>query len=76
MTVYEQAVSKIRQLPEPLAQMVNDFIDSLLTRQEGSHDDLSSHLSEAQLLAESDIGDYAQELANYEIRLARGEIRW
>lgn len=35
-----------------------------------------SQLNEAQELAESDVGDYARALADYEDHLARGEIRW
>ena len=27
MSVYDETISKIRQLPEPLAQEVNDFVD-------------------------------------------------
>ena len=76
MTVHEQAVTKIHQLPESLAREVNDFIDFLLLKQDESRWQLLSQLSEAQMLAESDIGDYGQDLADYEDRLARGEIRW
>lgn len=30
MTIQETAISKLRQLPDPLAHLVNDFIDFLL----------------------------------------------
>lgn len=76
MTAHEQAITKIHQLSEPLARRVNDFIDSLLTKQDDRHGQLTERLREAQMLAESDIGDYAQGLVDYEDRLARGEIRW
>ena len=76
MTVHDQAISKIHQLPESLARQVNEFIDSLLRKPNDFPGQSSDQLSEAQMLAESDIGDYARELADYEDRLARGEIRW
>jgi hypothetical protein len=56
----EAIVVKLRKLPEPLIQEVNDFIDFLLTRRE----------------VESDFSDYLSNLENYEDRLARGEIQW
>lgn len=31
MTIHDVIVAKLRQLPEPLANQVNDFIDSLMT---------------------------------------------
>ncbi len=57
---YEAIAVKLRKLPEPLIQEVNDFIDFLLTRRE----------------VESDFSDYLSNLQNYEDRLARGEIKW
>ena len=56
----ETIVVKLRRLPEPLIQEVNDFVDFLLTRRE----------------VESDFSDYLSNLENYEDRLARGEIQW
>ena len=56
----EAIAVKLRKLPEPLIQEVNDFIDFLLTRRE----------------VESDFSDYLSNLENYEDRLARGEIQW
>lgn len=76
MTVHEQAITKIHKLPEQLASEVNRFIDFLLFKQDGSSGQLSSQTSETPMLAESDIGDYAQNLADYEELLARGEIQW
>jgi hypothetical protein len=32
MTIQDTAIDKLRQLPAPLAQIVNDFIDSLLNQ--------------------------------------------
>ena len=36
MTVYDDIIAKIRQLPEPLVQEVNDFTDFLLTKRDHS----------------------------------------
>ncbi len=76
MSVHEQALARIRQLPEPLVQEVVDFIDFLVFKQDEGRLQMLSQLNEAQELAESDVGDYARGLADYEDRLARGEIRW
>jgi hypothetical protein len=64
MSVQEQTIAKIRQLPEPLLQEVNDFIDSLLMK-----NDL-----ESREIVELDFSDYLKNLENYEESLARGEI--
>ncbi|BAY74544.1 hypothetical protein NIES25_09580 [Nostoc linckia NIES-25] len=36
MSVHEETIAKIRQLPEPLLQQVNDFIDFLLMKNNNS----------------------------------------
>jgi hypothetical protein len=59
----EVIVMKLRKLPEPLVEEVNDFIDFLLTRCDT-------------MLAESDFSDYLPNLEDYEGCLARGEIQW
>lgn len=69
MSVYDKTISKIRQLPEPLIQEVNDFIDFLLMKSDSTR-------AEASELAESDFSDYLSNLEEYEERLARGEIKW
>lgn len=69
MSVYDKTISKICQLPEPLVQEVNDFIDFLLMKSDSTH-------AEALELAESDFSDYLLNLEEYEERLARGEIKW
>lgn len=76
MTVYEETIAKIRQLPEPLVQQVNDFIEFLLTRSDSNRAALWMQFTEAMELAESDFADYLQNLEDYEERLARGEIQW
>ena len=66
MTVHDQTIAKIRQLPESLVQEVNDFVEFLLMK----------HNRELQEIAESDFSDYLTNLEDYEERLARGEIQW
>ena len=63
MEQYNAIVVKLRKLPEPLVQEVNDFVDFLLVRHDA-------------MLAESDFSDYLPNLEAYEERLARGEIKW
>ncbi len=66
MTVHDQTIAKIRQLPESLVQEVNDFVEFLLMK----------HNRELLEIAESDFSDYLTNLEDYEERLARGEIQW
>lgn len=73
MTTQEAAIAKLRTMPEPLAQQVNDFIDFLLLKQ----DELSySWFREARNLVEAGMDEYADNLSDYEQRLERGEIQW
>jgi hypothetical protein len=76
MTVHEAARAKIRLLPEPLAQEVNDFIDFLLAKAARAEGTKWVGVADALDTAESDISDYLRNLEQYEERLARGEIRW
>ncbi len=76
MTVHEETIAKIRQLPEPLVQQVNDYIEFLLMRNDSKRAALWMQFSEAMELAESDFTDYLPNLEDYEERLARGEIQW
>ena len=71
MTIHEQTISKIQQLPEPLVQEVSDFIDFLLVKQDQTRWELWTHFNETLALAETDFGDYLQNLEAYEERLAR-----
>lgn len=66
MTVHDETIAKIRQLPEFLVQEVNDFVEFLLMK----------HNRELEEMIESDFGDYLTNLEDYEERLARGEIQW
>ena len=76
MTVYEETIAKIRQLPEPLVQLVNDFIEFLLMKSDSRCAALWMQFNEALEIAESDFADYLTNLEDYEERLARGEIQW
>jgi len=76
MTIYEATIAKIRELPEPLIQEVNDFIDFLQMKQNGTRYQLWTLFKEVLETAESDFGDYLANLEDYEDRLARGEIKW
>jgi hypothetical protein len=74
--MYDVTTAKIRQLPEVLAQEVNDFVDFLLLRHDSTRWQLWTQFSEALEIAESDFADYLLNLEDYENRLARGEIQW
>lgn len=76
MTVYEATIAKIQQMPEPLVQEVQDYVDFLLTRSDSARWQAVQHLSEAMSLTESDLSDYLPNLEDYEERLARGEVKW
>ena len=76
MSVYDETISKIRQLPESLVQEVNDFVNFLLLRSNTTRAELEPQLPEAIEVAESDFSDYLRNLEDYEERLARGEIQW
>ena len=75
MSVYDETISKIRQLPEPLAQEVNDFIDFLLLRSDRDRFALWTQFREALKIAHSD-SDYLPNVEAYEECIARGEIQW
>lgn len=76
MTIYEETISKIRQLPETLILEVNDFVDFLLLKQDTQKQELWRQFTESLELSESDFQDYLTNLEDYEERLAKGEIRW
>jgi len=76
MTVYDITIDKLRQLPEPLALEVNDFIDFIMMKHDSIRRQLWISFSEGIEITESDFADYLHDLEDYENRLARGEIRW
>jgi len=76
MTVHDVTIAKIQQLPEALAQEVNDFVDFLLVKRDSARWQLWTQFNEALEIAESELSDYLANLEAYEDRLARGEIQW
>jgi len=76
MTVRDMTIDKIRQLPEPLVNEVNDFIDFLIMRNDITRWQLWTQFSESLEIAESDFSDYLKNLEDYENRLAGGGIQW
>ena len=74
--MYDAAMAKIQQLPEPLVQEVSDFIDFLLMKHDRTRWQLWTHFTEALEMVETDFADYLSNLEDYEDRLARGEIQW
>jgi hypothetical protein len=58
MTIHEQTMTKIQQLPESLAQEVSDFIDFLLVKQDQTRWELWTHFNETLALSEADFADY------------------
>ncbi len=76
MTVHEETIAKIKQLPESLVEEVNDFVDFLLMKQDSERWQLWRQFIESLEITESDFSDYLSKLEEYEERLARGEIQW
>ncbi len=76
MSVYEETIAKIRQLPEPLVQEVNDFVDFLIMRSDTTRSSLWTHFTAAVEIAESDSCDYLANLEVYEEHLFCREIEW
>ena len=76
MTIHQETIAKIRELPEPLIQEVSDFIDFLQMKQDDTRYQLWMLFKEVLETTESDFGDYLSNLRAYEDRLARGEIKW
>lgn len=75
MTIQDQVIAKLRQMPEPLVQEVNDFIDLLMTKQDAGQQQWLQP-GESLEIAESDFSSYLTNLEDYEDRLAHGEIQW
>ena len=76
MTIHEATIAKIQQMPEPLVQEVQTFVDFLLTRNDPARFEAWKQFSEAQDLAEAGMSYYLADLEDYEEKLARGEIKW
>lgn len=76
MTLHDQTIAKIQQMPESLVQEVNDFIDFLLWKHSGKQWELWLESTQSVEMVESDFSEYLPNLEDYENRLARGEIQW
>ncbi|MFB2876210.1 DUF2281 domain-containing protein [Floridanema aerugineum] len=76
MSIKEQAIAKINQMPESLVQEVSNFIDFLLLKRSEDQWQLWLEYIESKKISESDFSDYLANLEDYENRLARGEIQW
>jgi hypothetical protein len=76
MTLQNLTIAKIQQLPDHLAQEVNDFIDFLVLKQDRQHWQQLTQFSESSSITESDFSDYLSNLNDYEEKLSRGEIQW
>ncbi|QLE44249.1 DUF2281 domain-containing protein [Nostoc sp. C052] len=76
MSIQDQTIGKIRQMPESLVKKVSDFIDFLLMKHSGNNWELWLQFRESLETVESDFSDYLSNLEDYEERLARGEIQW
>ena len=74
MSVLDETIAKIRQLPEPLVQEVNDFVEFLLVKRDSNRAALWAQFTEAMELTQSDFSDYLPNLEDYEECLARGDI--
>jgi Protein of unknown function (DUF2281) len=76
MSIQEQTVAKIQNLPDTLAQEVNDFVDFLVMKHDAVRRQCTTFLAESGQLAELGMADYLSNLEEYEDLLARGEIQW
>ena len=76
MDLLNATTIKLRRLPIPLVQEVNDFIDFLILKNNNEHWQAWTQFTESLELVESDFSDYLSNLEEYEERLAKGEIQW
>jgi hypothetical protein len=76
MSIQDETITKIKQLPDQLVQKVNNFIDFLLINFNSNSSDFDTVLNEDLEISESDFYDYLKNLEDYEERLAQGEIKW
>jgi len=69
-------ISKLQQIPEPLVDQVNNFIDTLLQKHNSEPEQHSAFSAERVELVNSGCSDYLSNLEDYEERLSCGEIQW
>ncbi len=70
MSLQLQTISKLNALPKDLLIEVNDFIDFLFIKHKISKEKNDN------LLAETDMRQYLENLNEYENLLAQGKIKW
>ncbi|WP_245927486.1 DUF2281 domain-containing protein [Aphanothece hegewaldii] len=58
MSIYEEAIAKIQQLPESLVIEVNDFIDFLIIQHNQNKQEQKQSLTQSLDMAETDFSDY------------------
>jgi len=75
MSLYDETISKILQLPEPLVKEVSIFVDSLRLTKDSTRSALWMQSTEALKISTADLSDYSKHPEEYEARLARGEIQ-
>jgi Protein of unknown function (DUF2281). len=76
MSIQDETITKIKQLPDELVQKVKNFIDFLLINFNSNSSDFDRVLNEDLEISESDFSDYLKNLEDYEERLAQDEIKW
>ena len=69
MSIYEEAIAKIRQMPETLVQEVNEIIDFLLLKRGGDGLEKWKQFDENIAFTEAGMSDYLANLSDYEYRL-------
>lgn len=74
MKIHNLVISKIRQLPESLAEEVNGFIDSMLVKQYKIQRQVKKPFSEPMEIAESDFSDYLANLEDHEEQLGKTSL--
>ncbi|MBS4029567.1 MAG: hypothetical protein KGZ58_13140 [Ignavibacteriales bacterium] len=74
MSILEETIIKIQQLPEQRLYEVCDFTDFLLSKRNQVNRESSQSFGLG--LEESDFSDYLSNLEEYENRLSLGEISW
>jgi hypothetical protein len=74
MSVRDDTLAKIHDLPEPLVEEVSDFVDYLIARYRRKQED--EWQIEASSIEDGDFHDYLANLEEYEELLAKGQIKW
>lgn len=76
MNVHDNAIAKIRSLPESLVTEISDYIDYLVWKHESKDSSAWLQSTESLEMVNSDFPNYLSNLEDYENRLVRGQIQW